>query len=121
MAYGLRGGLALWDSMFEPTHKDNFLCYVSITMVMVVRDVLLSGNFSACLRLLLAYPPTNLDGLLESSRVLWIYESQITLACHKGGISLGHALRLIAPPPGNSPVISRSPISIQLISNYDDQ
>jgi len=93
--------IRLWDSMFASTHKDNFLRYVSVTMVMVIRDVLLSGDFSACLRLLQAYPPTNLDRLLESSRALWIYESQITLACHKGGISLGHALRSIAPPPGH--------------------
>ena len=91
--------IRLWDSMFASTHKDNFLRYVSVTMVMVIRDTLLLGDFSTCLRLLQAYPPTNLDRLLESSRALWIYESQITLACHKGGISLGHALRSIAPPP----------------------
>jgi hypothetical protein len=91
--------IRLWDSMFASTHKDNFLRYVSVTMVMVIHDQLLQGDFSACLRLLQAYPPTNLDRLLESSRALWIYESQITLACHKGGISLGHALRSITPPP----------------------
>ncbi|KAL7487750.1 hypothetical protein ACHAW6_013326, partial [Cyclotella cf. meneghiniana] len=91
--------IRLWDSMFASTHKDNFLRYVSVTMVMVIRNQLLQGDFSTCLRLLQAYPPTNLDRLLESSRALWIYESQITLACHKGGISLGHALRSICPPP----------------------
>eukprot|EP00956_Cyclotella_meneghiniana_P005724 scaffold7418_cov77-Cyclotella_meneghiniana.AAC.8 len=91
--------IRLWDSMFASTHKDNFLRYVSVTMVMVMRNQILEGDFSACLRLLQAFPPTNLDRLLESSRALWIYESQITLACHKGGISLGHALRSIAPPP----------------------
>mmetsp|Transcript_9924 Transcript_9924/g.15330 ORF Transcript_9924/g.15330 Transcript_9924/m.15330 type:complete len:796 (+) Transcript_9924:219-2606(+) len=91
--------IRLWDSMFSSTHKDNFLRYVGVTMVMVIRDQLLEGDFSACLRLLQAYPPCNLDRLLESSRALWIYESQITLACHKGGISLGHALRSITPPP----------------------
>jgi len=91
--------IRLWDSMFASTHKDNFLRYVGVTMVMVIRDQLLEGDFSACLRLLQAYPPCNLDKLLESSRALWIYESQITLACHKGGISLGHALRSINPPP----------------------
>lgn len=30
---------------------------------------------------------------------MWIYESQITLACHKGGISLHQALQTITPPP----------------------
>jgi hypothetical protein len=92
--------IRLWDSMFASTHKDNFLRYVCVTMVMVIRDDLLKGDFSSCLRLLQSYPPpTNLDSLLESSRALWIYESQITLACHKGGISLSQALCTISPPP----------------------
>lgn len=91
--------IRLWDSMFASTHKDNFLRYVCVTMVMLIREDLLKGDFSSCLRLLQSYPPTNLDALLESSRSLWIYESQITLACHKGGISLSHALTTISPPP----------------------
>ena len=91
--------IRLWDSMFASTHKDNFLRYVCVTMVMVIRDDLLKGDFSSCLRLLQSYPPTYLDSLLESSRALWIYESQITLACHKGGISLSQALCAISPPP----------------------
>lgn len=91
--------IRLWDSMFASTHKDNFLRYVCVTMVMMIRNDLLKGDFSSCLRLLQSYPPTNLDTLLESSRSLWIYESQITLACHKGGISLSQALCTISPPP----------------------
>ena len=35
---------------------------------------------------------------LKRAELLWIYESQITLACHKGGISLQQALQTIAPP-----------------------
>lgn len=92
--------IRLWDSMFASTHKDNFLRYVCVTMVMIIRDTLLASDFSTCLRLLQAYPPTNIDRLLESSRALWIYESQITLACHKGGISLQMALNTITPPSG---------------------
>lgn len=91
--------IRLWDSMFASTHKDNFLRYVCVTMVMAIREDLLKGDFSTCLRLLQSYPPTNLDHLLESSRALWIYESQVTLACHKGGISLHQALSTISPPP----------------------
>ena len=97
--FNLKHTVRLWDSMFASTHKDNFLRYVCVTMVMVIRDSLLKSDFGACLRLLQSYPPTNIDGLLESSRALWIYESQVTLACHKGGISLNQALRNIAPPP----------------------
>lgn len=92
--------IRLWDSMFASTHKENFLRYVCVTMVMMIRDQLLEGDFSVCLRLLQSYPPTNVDRMLESSRALWIYESQITLACHKSGIGLGQALSFLEPPPG---------------------
>jgi hypothetical protein len=91
--------IRLWDSMFASSHKENFLRYVCGTMVMMIRHDLLKGDFSTCLRLLQSYPPQNLDVLLESSRSLWVYESQITLACHKGGISLHHALQTVSPPP----------------------
>jgi hypothetical protein len=66
---------------------------------MIIRGKLLKGDFSTCLRLLQAFPTTNIDSLLEASRALWIYESQVTLACHKGGISLHQALCTITPPP----------------------
>eukprot|EP00559_Dactyliosolen_fragilissimus_P001040 CAMPEP_0184858922 /NCGR_PEP_ID=MMETSP0580-20130426/3949_1 /TAXON_ID=1118495 /ORGANISM="Dactyliosolen fragilissimus" /LENGTH=739 /DNA_ID=CAMNT_0027355283 /DNA_START=1 /DNA_END=2220 /DNA_ORIENTATION=- len=91
--------IRMWDSMFASTHKDNFMRYVCVTMVMMIREDLLKADFGKCLRLLQSYPPTNVDQLLESSRALWIYESQITLACHKGGISLPRALTAITPPP----------------------
>jgi hypothetical protein len=90
----------LWDSMFASTHKDNFIRYVCVTMVLVIRDSLLKADFSTCLRMLQTYPPPNMEQLLQSSRALWIYESQITVACHRGGISLHQALQTIAPPPG---------------------
>jgi len=91
--------IRLWDSMFASTHKDNFMRYVCVCMAMIIREELLQGDFGSCLRLLQSYPPTDVEKLLESSRALWIYESQVTLACHKGGISLNHALTTIAPPP----------------------
>lgn len=67
---------------------------------MNVREDLLVGDFSFCLRLLQSYPPTNVDSILEASRSLWIYESQVTLAVHRGGITLNQALHAIQPPPG---------------------
>lgn len=91
--------IRLWDAMFASTHRDNFLRYVCVTMVGVIRDDLLQGDFSSCLRLLQAYPSTHMDRLLESSRALWIYESQITIACQKTGISLHQALSTIHPRP----------------------
>ena len=92
--------IRLWDSMFASTHKDNFLRYVCVSMVTSLREELLRGDFGMCLRLLQAFPPTDVDRLLEMSRALWIYESQVTLACQKGGISLMRALQTISPPRG---------------------
>jgi hypothetical protein len=89
----------LWDSLFASTHKDNFLRYVCVTMVMAIREDLLMGDFSKCLRLLQNYPFKDVHILLASTRALWMYESTITVACHKGGISLHQALQAITPPP----------------------
>lgn len=91
--------IRLWDSMFASTHKENFLRYACGTMVLMVREDLLKADFGQCLRLLQSYPPQDVDSILESSRSLWIYESQITLACHKGGISLHQALQAVTAPP----------------------
>lgn len=91
--------IRLWDSMFSSTHKDNFLRYVCVTMVMLIRESLLKADFSSCLKYLQSYPPCHMDNLLDSSKSLWIYESQILLACHKGGIPLHQALSTFPPPP----------------------
>jgi hypothetical protein len=90
--------IRLWDSMFASTHKDNFMRYVCVTMVLTIRDSLLKGDFSTCIKLLQGYPPTHMDHLIESSRALWIYETQVTLAIHKGGFSRHMALQTIQPP-----------------------
>uniref|UniRef100_A0A7S3DQY5 Rab-GAP TBC domain-containing protein n=1 Tax=Entomoneis paludosa TaxID=265537 RepID=A0A7S3DQY5_9STRA len=91
--------IRLWDSMFASTHKDNFLRYVCVTMLFLIRDQLLQGDFVTCIRLLQRYPTVHMDHLLESSRSLYIYETQITMACHKANISQHVALLNIAPPP----------------------
>ena len=90
--------IRLWDSMFASTHKDNFLRYVCVIMVMSIRDRLLKGDFTICLQLLQDFPSTSVDQLLEASRALWIYESQISVACHRGGLTLHQALTTIESP-----------------------
>jgi Rab-GTPase-TBC domain len=90
--------IRLWDSMFASTHKENFLRYVSVAMVLKIRDELLQADFATALQLLQKYPTCNMDELLDSSRALWIYESQITMACVKGGLTLHQALQAIPPP-----------------------
>ncbi|MEL7196630.1 MAG: TBC domain-containing protein, partial [Bacteroidota bacterium] len=72
--------IRLWDSMFASTHKDNFTRYICVTMVLLVRDNLLKGDFAACIGLLQNYPPAHMDTLIEASKALWVYETQVTLA-----------------------------------------
>ena len=90
--------IRLWDSMFASTHKENFLRYVCVAMVIRIREDLLKADFSTSLTLLQKYPSTSMDELLDTSRALWIYESQITMACLKGGLTLHQALQAIPPP-----------------------
>ena len=90
--------IRLWDSMFASTHKENFLRYVCVTMVLKIRDQLLLADFATCLQSLQKYPTCSMDELLDCSRALWIYESQITMACLKGGLTLHQALQAIPPP-----------------------
>lgn len=90
--------IRLWDSMFASTHKENFLRYVCVTMVLKIRDQLLVADFATSLQLLQKYPTCSMDDLLDCSRALWIYESQITMACLKGGLTLHQALQAIPPP-----------------------
>lgn len=94
--------IRLWDSLLASTHKENFLRYVCASMVMAIRDRLLRGDFGTCLKLLQNYPSgeIGMDELLESSRALWIYETQISLACQKGGLPLRQALNMISAPEG---------------------
>lgn len=91
--------IRLWDSMFASTHKENFLRYVCVTMVMHVREELLEGDFSSNLRLLQRYPPTNVDDILDSSRHLWMYETKVGAACQKQGISWQEATQIVQRPP----------------------
>ena len=37
--------IRLWDSMFASTHKDNFVRYVCVSMVMIIHEGLLKGDF----------------------------------------------------------------------------
>jgi Rab-GTPase-TBC domain len=90
--------IRLWDTMFASTHPDNFLRYLCVTMVMLIRQDLLTGDFTQCLRLLQSYPSVNVEFLLESCRSLWIYDTQIATVCHHCGVRLHQALSHVAPP-----------------------
>ena len=90
--------IRLWDSMFASTHKENFLKYVCVTMVMYVRDELLQGDFSTNLRLLQRYPSTNVDAILDSARQLWMFQHSVIVACQQRGIGWQDAILTVKRP-----------------------
>ena len=90
--------IRLWDSMFASTHKENFLKYVCVTMVMYVREELLQGDFSTNLRLLQRYPSTNVDAILDSARQLWMFQHSIIVVCQKRGIAWQDAILTVKRP-----------------------
>jgi len=68
-------------------------------MVMAIRDQLLTGDFSPPVydSYRRTLPRTLIDCWTRVERCG--YTNRRLRACHKGGISLGHALRSINPPP----------------------
>lgn len=60
--------LRLWDSLLSDLARPHpLLCYLCVAMVMGIREVLLAGDFTDCMRMLQHYPPVPVDDLLQSA------------------------------------------------------
>lgn len=60
--------LRLWDSLLSDLARPHpLLCYLCVAMVMGIREVLLAGDFTDCMRILQHYPPVPVDDLLQSA------------------------------------------------------
>jgi len=57
--------LRLWDSLFSDEARFQYLLYVCLAMIINIRSQLLSLDFAESLKLLQAYPPTNIHKILE--------------------------------------------------------
>lgn len=62
--FDLPDTIRLWDSLFSSSDKHAFMCYLCCAMVAEQRETLLEGDFADNLRLLQAYPPTDVCVLL---------------------------------------------------------
>ena len=91
--------IRLWDSLFACAHHANFLRYVCVTMLILVRDRILGADFAEILKILQNYPCENVDGILDSSNDLWKFDRDVVLKCNDGR-SLREAIGLVDPPPG---------------------
>lgn len=62
--FDLHDTIRLWDSLFSARDRQSFMCYLCCAMVAEQRETLLEGDFADNLRLLQAYPPTDVCVLL---------------------------------------------------------
>eukprot|EP00592_Proboscia_alata_P016961 CAMPEP_0194397078 /NCGR_PEP_ID=MMETSP0174-20130528/125345_1 /TAXON_ID=216777 /ORGANISM="Proboscia alata, Strain PI-D3" /LENGTH=734 /DNA_ID=CAMNT_0039193217 /DNA_START=72 /DNA_END=2273 /DNA_ORIENTATION=- len=93
--------IRLWDTMFASTNKVVFLKYVCCTMMMLIRDDLLKlTDFNDILELLHNFPPIDVNDVLQSSRALWQFESEIARKCQTNRTTLKRTLASTRPPSG---------------------
>jgi len=60
--------LRVWDALLaDLAHPHRFIYYLCVAMVVEIREALLAGDFSDCLRLLQNYPPIQVDTLMEKA------------------------------------------------------
>ncbi|CAE8581026.1 unnamed protein product [Polarella glacialis] len=58
--------LRLWDALLSDRARPHpLLRYMCVAMVICVREVLLAGDFTDCMRLLQHYPPVPVDDILQ--------------------------------------------------------
>jgi len=57
----------IWDSLFADGDRFNFLLYVCCSMILVLRDQLLGGDFSNNVKLLQNFPPMDLRIVLSKA------------------------------------------------------
>lgn len=55
----------IWDSLLTAERTLPWLRYVCVAMIIRIRDDLLSGDFAACMKLLLRYPTCDVSKLLK--------------------------------------------------------
>merc|ERR1712079_8397 len=60
--------LRMWDSFLgDLANPLPLLQYTCVAMVILIREALLAGDFTDCMRMLQHYPPIPVDHLLESA------------------------------------------------------
>ncbi|XP_067009228.1 TBC1 domain family member 13 [Anabrus simplex] len=62
--------LRIWDSLFADENRFGFLIYICCSMIIVVRDQLLSGDFPANVKLLQNFPSMDIQVVLSKAAEL---------------------------------------------------
>jgi len=57
--------LRLWDTLFSDKDRFRHLLYICVSMLVNIREKLLTGDFAENLKMLQTYPPTNIIQILE--------------------------------------------------------
>ncbi|XP_039286629.1 TBC1 domain family member 13 isoform X2 [Nilaparvata lugens] len=59
--------LRIWDSLFSDTGRFSFLIHICCAMIMLLRDQLLSNDFSSNVKLLQNFPPVDIQIVLNKA------------------------------------------------------
>lgn len=59
--------LRIWDTLFSDPDRFNFLIYVCCAMIMILRNQLLTGDFSTNIKLLQNFPPMDIQIILSKA------------------------------------------------------
>lgn len=80
----MAGVLRLWDSLLSDLARPHSLLqYFCVAMVIGIREVLLAGDFTDCMRMLHHYPPVPIDDLLTAAFKL--RSADLTQSCFSSG------------------------------------
>lgn len=63
--------IRVWDSLFSDKTRFDFLVSMSCSMIMCIRDQLLSSDYSECIKLLQDYPCNDLQAILDKAYIIY--------------------------------------------------
>jgi len=88
--------LRLWDSLFSDTHRFEFLVYFCCSMIINLRETLLSTDFSDNLKLLQDYPPgADFFRILELAKMIQDPECVISRNPEEDRFNLDHISKMV--------------------------
>ncbi|GMI06368.1 hypothetical protein TrLO_g3722 [Triparma laevis f. longispina] len=91
----------IWDGMFGSNQRDNYVTYVCVTMVVMVREELLVGDFTKCIEILQNYPPDiDVDELVRRARALFRFEVMVREVCGGMRCNIREGMQHVGPIEG---------------------
>ncbi|GMH68969.1 hypothetical protein TrST_g3195 [Triparma strigata] len=91
----------IWDGMFGSNQRDNYVTYVCVTMILMVREQLLVGDFTKCIEILQNYPPDiDVDEVVRRARALFRFEVMVREVCGGMRCNIREGMQHVGPIDG---------------------